>query len=119
MPIASRLQAALWSDDELVLVVSIPLLKNNLQQCRVNVQMTLSNAFIGHWEVAIVVPTGLSGLQKAFFEVNWPEPFTLFPDKLEDVTRRIPSFNQMEMTRSRFQSDIEYVRWFKYVRSRL
>jgi hypothetical protein len=109
----------LWSDDELVLVVSTPLLKTNLRQCRVNVQMALSNAFIGHWEVVIGVPTGLSELQKAFFKVKWPEPFTLFPDEREDVSRCIPSFNQMTMERSRFESDFEYVRWFKYVRKGL
>lgn len=81
--------------------------------------MTLGDALSGNWEVAIDVPTGLSELQKAFFEVKWPEPFTLFPDKLEDVSKGIPSFNQMKMTRGRFQSDEKYVRWFKYVRSRL
>lgn len=109
----------MWLDDELVLVVSTPLLDNNDRNCRVNVQMTLGDALSGNWEVVIDVPKDLSELQKAFFEVDWPEPFTLFPDTLEDVTRRIPSFNQMDMTRSCFQSDIEYVRWFKYVRSRL
>jgi hypothetical protein len=109
----------LWSEDELVLVISTPLLGTNLRQCRVNVQMTLSNAFIGQWEVAIVVPTGLSELQKAFFEVNWPEPFTLFPDELEDVSRCIPSFDQMKMERSHFRTDSEYVRWFQYVRKGL
>jgi hypothetical protein len=85
--------------------------------------MTLSNAFIGHWEVVIVVPKGLSELQKAFSEVKWPEPFTLFPDKREDMSRCIPSFNQMTMERSpersRFETDFEYVRWFKYVRKGL
>jgi hypothetical protein len=109
----------LQSRENLVLAVSTPLLNKDRQKCLVNVQVISGNAFEGRWAVVIDVPTGLSGLQIAYFEVDWLEPFTLFPDKRSDSLNSIPSFNAMTMTRSHFQSGFGYIRWFKYIRSRL
>lgn len=89
------------------------------RECLVNVEVRKDGVHIGRWAIKINVPSGLSRLQRADFEVGRPDPFPLFPNKRRGRLDRIPSFDQMTMERSHVQSGFGWIQWFEYVRNGL